>query len=79
MAKDGVGAESMHLRHADPEREAVQLRLSPRDWKRNRSVFQGIKVVGVIGVLPEIISIYYQIVPERLLETSVILVAAPGT
>src|SRR3979409_1525881 len=50
----------------------------PCDRKGNRSVQEHSKVIRVICVLPEIVSVQQQIAAERLLEADVELIPAAG-
>src|SRR5690242_18550901 len=70
-----ISYETMEVRRAHTTRDAVQLRLVPRDGKRDGRVLQRAEIVSVRCVLPEIVGVDQQILPDRLLQAYVVLIA----
>ena len=69
----------MEVRHAYASRESRNLRVVPFNRKRNRSAAQHAEVVSVMRVFPDVFSGEHHILPERLLQTGMKLVAPSGS
>ena len=75
MAHDRERAEAAVLDEVDARREAVDLRVIPRDREEDRRVEQHAEVVGVGRVLVEVADIGDEPAAERLLDADFDLIA----
>src|SRR6266481_6765734 len=75
MTKNGQDRNAMKVGHADAPIEPADLRVVPANREENWRIQQITEVVGVVGVLPKVIRVHYEVSPERLLETGMEFVA----
>ena len=72
------GADAMRLGNIGAKREARDLRVIPFDGEGDRRCTQDAEVVGVVGVLPDVVSAEDEVFAEGLLEAGMELVAEAG-
>ena len=69
VAHDGQDGEAMEIGHANARIEPADLRVVPSNRKEDRCVEQVAKVVAVVRVLPEVVSVNHEVSAESLLES----------
>ena len=73
------GGESVEVGHADATHESGNLRVVPLDREGDRRVAQHAEVVGVVRVLPDVLTGENQILAEGLLKADVKFIAPART
>src|SRR5271155_1063337 len=74
---DHEGTQVVEVRDIRAEREARDLGVMPVNGKGDGRIAQDTEVEGVVGVLPNVVSTEYEVLPRRLLEARMELIAEP--
>src|ERR1700754_1738671 len=78
MSGDHEGRKPFVICEVNAGTNSVELRQLPGDWECDRSIKEHIEIIGINGVLVEVIDIDYEMATERLLETDIELVTFAG-
>src|SRR5262249_48595425 len=70
--------ETLIVRKVDAQSEAIDLRLIPRDRKRNRRIEQDVEVVRIARMLPEVVGVNQNVFSDRLLKACIELMPSAG-
>ncbi len=69
--------QSVEIRHRSADCESGDLGPGPLDRESDRRVTKNAEVIGVMGVLPDVLTVENEVPPERLLQASMKFIAKP--